>query len=502
MSKPSVRHASQPQDYCPQPTTASSPDEFTLSHYFERDAIIDLSRPATFYAHVGTQRVFSKQNVNHIVPTLPITANQQTRIPRLADVESFATLPAQNLNFEEGYKAEQSSTLAVGLGLHTWSSRGSTMENVSPMYEIPSNPLNTAAPIFLPASANVDAYSSKKRYAPQSEKLLPYVLSAPRRSSMFNNVSEQYRQPDAQNLLPTPPSTSSPCWTPIFSHQPEMAISKSMVLTLNPPVSKACSHSPKIYSPISDSEDGSRHIKAIIQHNAIDETDIAYDSNVIPRSSSFLNDPFSIQAYQAKLGSLPVDDVSSCLKATAANLHDPFVVFSTNLENNLHSGNLLQAELLQDGVGIQSSGERRRDLSYQQPRSIPLARLIQRRLSSVAEEDQSAKMLFPFLQEAPKRGFSKGLQSSAHQMPRIGLLDEEIFTTEIFTVNHPPAYEAESMLNSDESNVVVKLPQRAGKSVCHDRNSDRGKKIPCYDRQATSKTHCQLRSQHKAQDKS
>jgi hypothetical protein len=497
-SRPSVRQTSQPRDYCPSqapPTTTSSQDEFTLSHYYERDAVIDLSQPATFYGHVGTQRVCSKQNVEHIVPTLPVSTGQQTRIPRLTDVKHFATLRAKNLDFEKGYKAGHSSTLALGLGLHTCS-RGSTVENVTPMYEIPSNPLNTAAPIFVPASANVKTYSSKQRYAPQSERLLPYVPSAPRRPSAFNNTAKQHRQPDTQNLLPTPPSTSSPCWTPVFSHQPEMAISNSMVSTLNPQVSKAGSYSPKIYSPISDLEDDSGHIRAIMQQNAIDETDITYDSNVVPRTSSLPRDPFTIQAYLPKLDSLPVDDVSSCLKATPGNLLNPFMAFSTNHENNLHNGTLLEAEPLQAGVGIQSLTERRRNLSHQQPRSIPLARLIQRRLSSVAEEDQSTKILFPFLQETQKGRFTRSglsLESLGRQMPRIG--DEEIFTTEIFTVrDHQLGYET-------DSNVVVKLPKKAS-VLRHDVDSNREKKILRYDRQATLKTHCQLRPKHKVQDKS
>src|SRR5277367_3956608 len=47
----------QPQDYRPSqapPTTAMSQDELDLSHYYERDTVIDLSRPATFYSHVST----------------------------------------------------------------------------------------------------------------------------------------------------------------------------------------------------------------------------------------------------------------------------------------------------------------------------------------------------------------------------------------------------------------------------------------------------------------
>jgi hypothetical protein len=413
-SKPSIRQTFQLQDHRPpQAPTASSHDDFNLSHYYERDSVIDLSRPATFHGHVGTQRVLSKR-----VPALPMPTSQQT--------------------------------------------------------------------FFVPASANMKAYSSKQRlgYAPQSED----VFSAPR-SSIFDNAAEQHRQPDSQSLLPTPPSTSSPCWTPIFSHQPGMAISKSMVLNLNQKVSKADSyHSPKIYSPISNLEDESSHIRAIMQQNAIHETDVVYDSKIVPRTPSFQSDPFTIQAYLPKLDSPQVDD-ASCLKATSGGLHDPSTVFPTNHENSLHDKILPQTEA---GGGTQGSTERRRNLSYQQPRSIPLARLIQRRLSSVAEEDQSTKILFSFLKEAQTEGYTRlkglSLESLSRQMPRIGLLDEEIFTSEIFTVqteaDHQFVYEAESMLNSDKPNVVVKLPQKAG-SLRHDFDSNGGKKILRYDRQAT-----------------
>lgn len=409
-SRPSIRQTSQPQDHRPpQAPTASSQDEFTLSHYYERDAVIDLSRPATFYGHVGTQRVLSNR-----MPALPMPTSQQT--------------------------------------------------------------------MFVPASANMKAYSSKQIYAPQSEKPLPRVFSAPR-SSAFDNAAEQHRQLDAQSLLPTPPNTSSPCWTPIFSHQPEMAISKSMVLNL-PKDSKADSYSPKIYSPISNLEDDSNHIRTIMQQNAIHEADVVYDSKIVPRTHSFQNDPFTIQAYLPKLDSLQVDDVSSCLEATSGSFHDPFMAFPTNHENSLHDGILPQTEA---GGGTQGSTERRRNLSYQQPRSIPLARLIQRRLSSVAEEDRSTKILFSFLKEAQTGGYTRlkglSLESLGRQMPRIGLLDEEIFTREIFAVQTEADdqffYEAES----DKPNVVVKLPQKAS-VLRHDFDSNRGKKILRYDGQA------------------
>lgn len=419
-SRSYIRQTSQPQDHRPpQAPTVSSQDEFTLSHYYERDAVIDLSRPATFYGHVGTQRVLSKG-----VPALPMATSKQT--------------------------------------------------------------------IFVPASANMKAYSSMQRYAPPSEKPLPYVFSAPR-SSAFNNAPEQHRQPDAQNFLPTPPGTSSPSWTPIFSHQPEMAIAKSMVLNLNPKVSKADSYSPKIYSPISNLEDDSSHIRAIMQQNAIHEADIVYDSKVVPRMHSFQNDPFTIQAYLPTLDSPQVDDVSPCLKVTSGNFQDPFMVFPTKHENSLHDGILPQTEA---GSDTQGSTERRRNLSYQQPRSIPLARLIQRRLSSVAEEGQSStNILFSFLKEAQTGGFTRlkglSLESLGRQMPRIGLLDEEISTREIFTVqteaDHQLVYEAEPMLNSEEPNVVVKLPQRA-RVLRHNVDSNRGKKFLRYDGQATLST--------------
>jgi hypothetical protein len=412
-TRPSIRQTSQPQDHrAPQAPTASSQDEFTLSHYYERDAVIDLSRPATFYGHVGTQRVLSKG-----APALPMPTSQQT--------------------------------------------------------------------FFVPASANIKAHSSKQRYAPQSEKRLPYVFSAPP-SSAFNIVAEQHRQPDAQCVLPTPPSTSSPCWTPIFSHQPEMAISKSMVLNLNPKVSKADSYTPKIYSPISNLEDDSSHIRAIMQQNTIHEADIVYDTKVVPRTHSFQSDPFTIQAYLPTLDSPQVDDVSPCLKVTSGSFHDPFMVYPTNHENSLHDGILPQTEA---GRGTQGSTERRRNLSYQQPRSIPLARLIQRRLSSVAEEGQSTNILFSFLQEAQTGGFTRlkglSLESLDRQMPRIGLLDEEIFSVQ--TEAHQHVYEAESMLNSEEPNVVVKLPQKV-RVLRHVVDSDRGNKFQRDDGQATLNT--------------
>lgn len=470
-----------------------SQDEFALSHYYERDTVIDLSRIS--------QRVFSKQNIEHIVSALPISISRQQRMPQLADIESSETLLAKNIKFEEAYKARQSSTQDVGLGLHTWP-QGSRLEDVGPICGFSFNPLNTDAPSFIPASANMKPYPTRQRYdASRSDKPLPYTFSAPRRPSEFNNAAESYRQPDAQSLLPTPPSTSSPCWTPIFSHQPEIPLSKSIFLTLNPKASKTDSYSPNVYPPISSLDDDFNRI--IMQQTAIQETDIVDDSQVVPRTLNFQKDPFRFQAYPPKLDSLQVD-VSSPLKATSSDIHDPLIAFSTNHENSLHDGSLLQAEHLQVGVGAQDSAERRRNLSYQ-PRSIPLARLIQRRLSSVAEGDLSTKILFPFLQEAQTGGFtrSKGLslEPLGRQMPRIGLLETETFS--VRTKTDPQlVYEAESMLNSDKSNFVVKLPPKAN-SLCHDTPSNREKKHLRYGKVTrqtplnTEPTNSDLSKRHK-----
>ena len=104
------------------------------------------------------------------------------------------------------------------------------------------------------------------------------------------------------------------------------------------------------------------------------------------------------------------------------------MVFPTNYENSLHRGILPRTEA---GSGTQDSVGRRRNFSYQQPRSISLARLIQRRLSSVAEEGQSKIiMMFSFLLDAQTGGFTRfkglsSLESLGRQMPRIRLLDEK-----------------------------------------------------------------------------
>jgi hypothetical protein len=86
-------------------------------------------------------------------------------------------------------------------------------------------------------------------------------------------------------------------------------------------------------------------------------------------------------------------------------------------------------------------------------------------------------------------------------MPRTGLLDEEIFAPEIFTVkDHQLVYDSESMPNSAESNVVVKLPQKPC-VLRRDVDSNREKKFLRYDRQAFPKAHCQLLPKHKVQNK-
>uniref|UniRef100_A0A8H8CP69 Uncharacterized protein n=1 Tax=Psilocybe cubensis TaxID=181762 RepID=A0A8H8CP69_PSICU len=189
--------------------------------------------------------------------------------------------------------------------------------------------LNRAAPAFIPSMG----WSSNESHIMQKEND-PSTLN-----HQFMRRVELSQQCAIE--LPTPPSTSSPRWSPVFSHPIDIELSRG-----------ACGD-PKIYSPQPDLDDYSNKLMSMIQQ--IKQQDLMNSS---------------------KRHSLDV------ARQTREPLVQKGLVAST--ANKYHQ------ERFQEDPGrtnvSQPPLDIRRNLSQQNPRSIPLTRLIQRRLSSVPEE--------------------------------------------------------------------------------------------------------------------
>jgi hypothetical protein len=220
--------------------------------------------------------------------------------------------------------------------------------------------LNKSAPVFVPANSNDNQTHSLGVYMRSSDGHASDAYSQIRNPTNYASVTQQYLQ--QSNDLITPPSTSSSRWSPVFTPQHSGINLKEPTLTQE--VQSLMYRIPMVHSP--DFQDD-------------------YSSNEFAIQSNLQEDDEEHERYKPapNVGShvrmFPPIDVgfSTNLKEFTRSILRPEV--STKFNNQLES----TYEVVQTDPTL----ERRRNLSYQHPRSIPLARLIQRRLSSVAEED-------------------------------------------------------------------------------------------------------------------
>jgi len=219
--------------------------------------------------------------------------------------------------------------------------------------------LNKSAPVFVPANSNDNQTHSLGVYMRSSDGHASDAYSQIRNPTNYASVTQQYQQ---NNDLITPPSTSSPRWSPVFTPQHSAINLKEPTLTQE--VQSLMYRIPMVHSP--DLQDDYSSNGFAIQSNP-QEDDEGHE-----RYKSAQNFGSHVRTFS------PIDvGFSTNLKEFTRSILQPEV--STKFSNQLES----TYEVVQTNPTL----ERRRNLSYQQPRSIPLARLIQRRLSSVAEED-------------------------------------------------------------------------------------------------------------------
>ncbi|KZV73292.1 hypothetical protein PENSPDRAFT_304221 [Peniophora sp. CONT] len=273
-----------------------------------------------------------------------------------------------------------------------------------------------------PLSTTVGAMKVSARAAPGSA--LPQIVIEPRSPENFvgNNrptaieLAQQYqRQLEQQALrnvkpssyLPTPPSTSSPLWSSNFSPYPESLPSPS--LSEAQALAQAIHHHQTQLRALEQSE----HLRRLVQERLEDmnshsvlEPAAQINSLHGARPStqmdySQLSNPQDLLAFLARNEQLQAANtlahapaaVPAAKTRTLSGHSVSSLTSATSRERHLSSSSQMSAA----GYGLASPtspdiqpATSRGGYGTHQPRSIPLARLIQRRLSSVPEESDSS----------------------------------------------------------------------------------------------------------------
>ena len=246
--------------------------------------------------------------------------------------------------------------------------------------------LKASAPAFVPGNL-ATAYSCPRIFVEPRPNELARTPLPPQRPSAFDIAHKYQQQQQLQNTLPTPPRSSSTQWSPFFTSCQESSRSPEQVNSLPPRLSVIQAQQP--YS----TGDPSQQLRRFVYERMgdMDSSESASPVQIDPSASPH----FALQ-YSP--------DVSVSL---AKFLRHRSIVSSPSFMSPPHPGPppntplppvpnhnanyyVEHPPLFAAPPSPTSPETRARSLSYQQPRSIPLARLIQRRLSSVPEEDLSS----------------------------------------------------------------------------------------------------------------
>ncbi|PPQ99457.1 hypothetical protein CVT24_005264 [Panaeolus cyanescens] len=234
--------------------------------------------------------------------------------------------------------------------------------------------LNTAAQVFVPSNKNTSTTGPGSR---ENIKELPPSIS------FF--AAQHLTHPEAE--LPTPPMTVSPEWSPVF-HYPALP-SLTGISGLNKHFDKSVDGS---FQHLSTLDTYSPYLDGFDDHAA----NLMTYMRQIREQELILNrqEPHADLRQSSHLVGTPALSVRNHGSGHMSRAN-------VNVENSIAENQLgLQHTDITPGTGSDHL-DRRKNLTSQHPRSIPLARLIQRRLSSVVEEDGPVDRLLPVLRQRP-----------------------------------------------------------------------------------------------------
>lgn len=242
-------------------------------------------------------------------------------------------------------------------------------------------PLKSSAAAFVPS--HQDQYAHPRIFVePRSAQ---EAFHAHRRMSAIE-IAHQYRlKRDFQNTLPTPPASSSPQWSPYLRAHP--SFTSPILSTSQFPGSASV-------------QQFNQHLAAYYRQSFAFEGDSGRDYNVAPIdevgiSTQVLKPSRHQHSGQGTSYVSAVPSNKSCTvdippphPGSPPDAPLPPAFNRIDVISRLSQPKQRSVEMAP--LSPTSPEPRIRSLSHQQPRSIPLARLIQRRLSSVPEEDLSS----------------------------------------------------------------------------------------------------------------
>lgn len=231
----------------------------------------------------------------------------------------------------------------------------------------------------------------------------------PRRQTALE-IAQQYRQQQAQQQrqqqsgLPTPPNSSSPIWSSSFSPYPSSMVSPELLSNF----SGLNKLSPSIVNPrcgnmlLDVSQQLGRGPLSALpdRQSEIDLLALASTAHLEDQHGLYAASPSlygvsdSVEAYMRSQFRQPSNELQNALRRSPAVPRPP----PNSPYTAMSRGHVVQHKLVPPSAMVTPPSPtspqqpRTRSLSSQQNRSVPITRLIQRRLSAVPEEDGPSQM--------------------------------------------------------------------------------------------------------------
>ncbi|OBZ68125.1 hypothetical protein A0H81_11738 [Grifola frondosa] len=239
--------------------------------------------------------------------------------------------------------------------------------------------------------------------------------TGPRRLSALE-IAQKYRQQQLQhhqqNFLPTPPSSSSPIWSSRFSPYQGSVFSPELLAA-----SGLSKMSPSILHSTLPLPDPPHRLPQVSRSQL---NNLGFTTRKIPSLAppAQISDSYKYQTCATSgrtsnaMSAHLLPDNASIQTRRTSNLSSPVarspahprpppntpLAVASSPYNLKYSDNRTQPSIMATPPSPSSPDPHSRTISHQQPRSIPLSRLIQRRLSAVPEEDyvSSTEYVHPF----------------------------------------------------------------------------------------------------------
>ncbi|KIM91895.1 hypothetical protein PILCRDRAFT_761201 [Piloderma croceum F 1598] len=247
----------------------------------------------------------------------------------------------------------------------------------------PTHFLKPSAPVFVPSSQVVSSRFPRIFLEPRPTQS-PKERNQPRSIPVIETALQyRHHHKTHQNGLPTPPSSSSPQWSSKFSpyqgslHSPDMAPLRPNRIPNLSSVDSSNELRRFVYEHISS---GAPNTTKCLPSDSPKISHAVMSPRALTCSSNVSGKPQHMQ----HLDEHTVNSVSSPYPGPPPSTPLPPLPAIRDSQSGLG-----RSPFSTTPPSPTSPEPRPRSFSYQHPRSIPLARLVQRRLSSVPEEDLS-----------------------------------------------------------------------------------------------------------------